>query len=144
MTTATLPPIDVLKQHAKRLRAALAEDGDFISHSEALELIAKQNGCRDWNTLYAAAGNGPPRFDPQIGARVAGAYLGQSFCGVFIAVEALNDDRRRVTIDLDEPVDVVTFDSFSAFRRRITCVIDASGVSPSRTSNGKPHLEVRR
>ena len=59
MATIPIPSIDVLKQQAKRLRAGLAEDGDFISHSESLELVAKQYGLRDWNTLFAAAGNRP-------------------------------------------------------------------------------------
>jgi hypothetical protein len=49
------PTLDALKGQAKRLRAALAADGDLISHCEALELIAKQNGYRDWNTLHAPA-----------------------------------------------------------------------------------------
>ncbi|MEZ5914292.1 MAG: glyoxalase superfamily protein [Parvularculaceae bacterium] len=89
--------LEDLKAQAKRLRAALAQDGDFISHSEALELLAKQLGFRDWNTLHAAAGNRPP--PPQIGDRVAGAYLGQRFEGEIIAVSALSGGRYRVTID---------------------------------------------
>ena len=137
------PRLDELKHHAKRLRAALAEDGDFITHSEALELVARQNGYRDWNTLHAAAGNRPPGVDLPLGARVTGEYLSQAFEGTVIGVEALGQGRRRITIEFDEAVDVVSFESFSAWRRRITCVVDDMGVSPARTSNGRPHLEVR-
>jgi hypothetical protein len=37
-------------------------------------------------------------------------------------------------------VDVVTFASFSALRRRINAQVDEQGVSPRKTSNGLPHL----
>lgn len=42
------------KTTASRLRAALAERGDTISHGEALNLVARSRGHRDWNTLKAA------------------------------------------------------------------------------------------
>ena len=134
--------LDDLKAQAKRLRAALAEDGDFISHSEALELLAKQLGFRDWNTLHAAIGNRPAPL--QLGDRIAGAYLGQPFEGEIIAVEALSGGRRRITIDFDEAVDVVTFESFSAFRKRVTAVIDEDGKSAEKTSDGRPQMELKR
>ena len=134
--------IDALKTQAKRLRQALAEDGDFISHSEALELVAKQLGYRDWNTAYAAAGNRPP--PPQLGERVGGAYLGQNFKGEIIGVETLSGERWRITIEFDEPVDVVTFESFSAYRKRVTAIVGADGLSAEKTSNGRPQMELRR
>lgn len=134
--------LDALKAQAKRLRQALAEDGDFVSHSETLELLAKQMGFRDWNTLHAAIGNRPPA--PQLGARVSGVYLGQKFSGEIIGIETLSGGRHRVTIDFDTPVDVVTFDSFSAFRKRVTAVINEDGRSTEKTSNGLPQMEIRR
>jgi len=134
-----LPSIEELKQQARRLRDGLAEDGDFISHSESLELIARQYGKRDWNTLHAAVGNRRPA-PLNVGARVKGRYLGHAFDGEVIGVETLSPGRTRVTIDLDDPVDVVTFDSFSAFRRRISATINANGKSAEKTSNGVPHL----
>ena len=58
MTRPTpLPDLAALKAQAKRLRTTLASEGNFISHSEALEFIARQYGYRDWNTLHAAAGS---------------------------------------------------------------------------------------
>jgi small subunit ribosomal protein S1 len=42
------------KAMARTLRAALAAKGATISNSEALELVAKMLGERDWNTLAAA------------------------------------------------------------------------------------------
>jgi hypothetical protein len=137
-----IPPIEDLKRQAKRLRASLAKDGDFISHSEALELIAHQLGYRDWNTLYAIAGNRPPYRSFVPGARVSGQYLSQPFTGEVIGVETRSGGRSRITIEFDEAVDVVTFDSFSAYRHRVTCVVDENGESSEKTSNGQPHMIV--
>ena len=140
---APLPGIDALKAQAKRLRGSLEAEGNFISHSEALELIAHQHGYRDWNTIHAACGNRPAS-PLSIGSQVSGHYLGQSFKGTVIGLSQLGDGARyRVTLDLDEAVDVVTFESFSAWRKRINATVDRSGVSATRTSNGRPHLEIR-
>lgn len=45
------------KAMARRLRAALAERDIALSHSETLEIVARQFGTRDWNTLAAGLGN---------------------------------------------------------------------------------------
>ncbi len=131
MTNPAIPSLDALKQQAKRLRAGLDEDGDFITHSESLELVAKQHGYRDWNTLHAAIGNRP---------RVKGRYLGQDFSGEIIAVRSMPPDHLRIVLQFDEPVDVVTFDSFSAYRSRVSVTINAEGVTAEKTSNGAPQL----
>ncbi|GAB3835753.1 glyoxalase superfamily protein [Kribbella italica] len=44
------------KTLARRLRGDLAAAGIEISHSLALELVAHQQGAKDWNTLAAAGG----------------------------------------------------------------------------------------
>ncbi len=137
-----LPGLDALKRQARRLRDGLEADGDFISHSESLELIAKQYGFRNWNTLHAACGNRPAPL--ALGAQVTGRYLGQPFTARVIGMEARGQGRMRLSLDLDEPVDVVTFESFSAFRRRITGVINENGETSERTSNGEPHLVIMR
>jgi hypothetical protein len=41
------------KTMAKTLRAALAERSIAITHSDSLELVARQFGFKDWNTLSA-------------------------------------------------------------------------------------------
>ncbi len=140
MTTPFLPSLDALKQQAKRLRACLDEDGDFLTHSESLELIAKQYGFRDWNTLHAAAGNRPPINRFQLGARVRGRYLGQPFTGEIIAIQSIPPDHLKIALLFDEPVDVVTFESFSAFRRRVSATINYEGVTAEKTSDGAPQL----
>ena len=142
MSNTPLPPLAALKAQAKRLRKSLEAEGNFLTHSEPLELVASQYGYRDWNTLHAAAGNRPaePLF---VGAKVSGTYLGQTFTGEVKSLSRLNDGARyRLTLDLDEAVDVVTFESFSAFRKRINGTINRDGRSASKTSNGRPHLEL--
>lgn len=138
-----LPALQDLKDQAKRLRARLASDGTSISHSKSLELLANQYGYKDWNTLHAAIGNRPSHSPVALGAEVRGRYLGQPFKGEVIAIAALTaPDRFRVTFQFDEPVDVVTFDSFSAFRQRVTCTIDRSGRTAEKTSDGRPHMQL--
>jgi hypothetical protein len=139
-----LPSLDMLKDQARRLRSRLEANGETIGHSRALELIAAQYGFNDWNTLHAALGNrrGPEYLAP--GARVTGAYLGQPFAARIVGIQALTSapGSYRVSLDLDEAVDVVTFDSFSAFRKRVNGVIGKDGVSRERTSNGRPQLQL--
>ncbi|MET3777851.1 hypothetical protein ABID20_003435 [Rhizobium alvei] len=139
---ATLPSLEALKEQAKRLRETLARQGSEINHSKALELLAGQFGFRDWNTLHAAVGNRPPKPVLAIGSKVSGHYLGQAFTGEIIAIQALTSvhGKYRVTFDFDEPVDVVTFESFSAYRKRVTVTLDEDGRTVEKTSNGRPHM----
>ncbi len=139
-----LPSIETLKDQAKRLRAKLTADGKAIGHSEALEALAHQYGYKNWNTLHAAVGNRPPASPVAVGSRVRGHYLGQAFEGTVLGVQILAAANRfRLTLDFDEAVDVVTFDSFSAFRKRVSCVIDSKGATTERTSNGQPQLQLK-
>jgi hypothetical protein len=141
-TQDPLPSRRAIKDQAKRLRRTLEQEGNFIGHSEALEVLAQQYGFRDWNTLSAAIGNRPA--DPIVlGQTVQGLYLGQSFRADVIGISRLGDGSRyRVTLDLEQAVDVVTFDSFSAFRKRINGTIGHDGKTRERTSNGQPQLEI--
>lgn len=139
-----LPSIEALKGQAKRLRATLAADGTTIGHGRSLELLAHQYGFKDWNTLHAAIGNRPQPSPVAVGDRVEGLYLNQPFTGDVIGVQSLvTPGRYRVTLHFDQPVDVVTFDSFSSFRQRVTCTIDRSGKTAEKTSDGRPHMELR-
>ncbi|MBD8806008.1 glyoxalase superfamily protein [Pseudomonas syringae] len=45
--------IENAKQLAKALRTALAAHDQHVSHSEALELVSRQLGYKDWNTASA-------------------------------------------------------------------------------------------
>jgi hypothetical protein len=143
-TEQNIPAIDALKQQAKRLRQKLVAEGNDISHGRVLELIAGQYGFRDWNTLSAIAMKSERRnsIGPLTpGAKVSGRYLGQRFDGTVVGVQLYNDTgRQRVTIDFNEPVDVVKFESFSAFRRRVTSTIGPDGRTLEKTSDGEPHM----
>ncbi len=131
------------KAQARRLRAGLADTGHDLTHSAALELVARQHGVRDWNTLNALAARGRSVADLTIGSTVAGRYLGHDFTGELVALHALSKSGRyRASIQFDTPVDVVSFDSFSAFRRRVTVTVDATGATAEKTSDGRPHLQL--
>lgn len=135
--------ISGLKAQAKRLRARMARTGTSISHSQSLELIAQQHGARDWNTLRALASRPGNTRPLAVGDRVTGRYLGQPFSGYVHGLSHTEQSRyTRITLHFDAPVDVVTFDSFSAFRQRVSAVIGNDGRSLYRTSSGAPQLVV--
>ncbi len=136
------PTMDGAKAQAKALRVALAAEGREIGHGQALELVAKSHGYKDWNTLHAAIGNGPAP-PVNLGQLVEGAYLKQAFIGWVSGIKELSSGRYEVVLEFDEPVDVVTFDSFSNFRSRVTKVIGPDGSSFEATSDGVPHLVLR-
>lgn len=144
MNGFVLPSIDVLKNQAKRLRAELDAGGTPIGYGRSLEILAHQHGYKDWNTLHAAVGSQPLSCPVELGQKVSGMYLGQPFKGEVIAVQSLTRTGRfRVTFDFDQPVDVVTFDSFSAFRKRVSCVIGSDGKTIEKTSDGQPQLRLK-
>ncbi|MEM7545021.1 MAG: glyoxalase superfamily protein [Pseudomonadota bacterium] len=142
MSRYDLPSIEGLKAEAKRLRIALADTGKSISHSQSLEMLARQRGFRDWNTLHAAAGNGPSRSPYWLGQVVTGTYLGHPIRGSIHALSALGDGRYRLTIDLEEAVDVVAFESFSAYRKRLKANVTGKGRTVEKTSDGQPHMQL--
>ncbi|ASP37134.1 glyoxalase superfamily protein [Labrenzia sp. VG12] len=140
----TLPSVAQLKAQAKRLKAALAEKGQKLSHSQALELLSAQYGFKDWNTAHAVASR-QNQMPLAVGDRVSGSYMKQAFQGEILALARIGPvGQYRVTLQFDEAVDVVTFDSFSAYRSRVTCLIDADGVAIKRTSDGEPYLRLHR
>jgi hypothetical protein len=136
----TVRTIAEAKAHAKSLRSALAADGTVISHAHALELVARQNGARDWNTLSARLAKAiPPSF--HLHQRVQGRYLGQPFKGEISALSS-SGSHYSLIVRFDEPVDTVTFDSFSNMRRVVRGTVDITGTSLRKTSNGTPHLTL--
>lgn len=138
--STSLMSLDALKQRAKSLRKALAETGHAVSHSQSLELLAKQLGHRDWNTLHASLGNRLP-LPFQVGQRVSGRYLGQPFQGELTAVAKRSADGRFiVNVRFDTPIDVIVFDSMTNFRSYAKAVVNQDGYTVEKTSNGEPHL----
>ncbi len=135
-----LPSLANVKAQARRLRDDLSASQTPMTHSQSLEMIAHQFGYRDWNTLHAVIGNRPPPPPLAVGDRVCGTYLGQSVKGEIIGLQMQMGERFRITLELDDPVDVVKFESFSAFRRRINATINRTGETVEKTSDGRPQL----
>ena len=144
MTTPPIHTRDQAKARARTIRAAMAADGRNISHAAALERVAAEHGFASWNALSARLSNAP-EVALQVGDRIRGCYLKQDFEGVVLGVHSLAEGGAfRISIELDEAVDVVRFDSFSAFRRRVNGTVSPGGVSYAKTSDGVPHLVVAR
>ena len=138
------PSIQTLKTEAKALREERALSPNPLSHGAALEEIARRHGYRDWNTASAAL---PERVTVpvQVGQRVKGTYLSRPFAGMVIAMRLLPDMAHfEVTVKFDKPVNVSKFASMVHERQRVTATVDVHGVSPARTSDGEPHMRVRR
>ncbi|WP_425098714.1 glyoxalase superfamily protein [Tropicibacter sp. S64] len=140
MTTLT---IDAAKAQAKALRQALQAAGTPVSHAQALELVARQHGARDWNTLSARLDRQTDTPGLALGDRVTGRYLGQAYSGKIVGLSG-PAGHRQVEIALDQPVDTVRFESFSNLRRRIRGTVNADGRSQRRTSDGEPQLTVAK
>ncbi len=137
------------KHQARRLRQALGEEGFHISHGKALDLVARQSGSRDWNTLSANGAQTPPadeRAAPyRVGQRVTGRFHATPFEARIIAVEeTIKPDLWRVTLQFAPAIDVVTSPHFSMLRRRLTIVLGADGKSRRLTGSeaGNVSLDV--
>ena len=136
-----LPSAAQAKLQAERLRTKMAEDGEPIGHARSLELVAHQHGYRDWNTMLAAIGNGPPK-GWEVGEKVKGTYLSQPFEAHVVSISIVRPGWFRLKLQLERPVDVVTSDSFTNFRSQVRGVVGPKGHSAERTSDGQPHLQV--
>ena len=137
------PSIETLKSEAKALRTERAAAGINLTQGHALEEIAKKHGYRDWNTASAALPN-RVMVPFQVGQRVAGTYLGRPFAGLLLGVQLMPDMRHfEVTVKFDKPVNVSKFD-WPMERHRVRATIGVDGVSPAHTSDGEPHMRLRR
>lgn len=134
--------IQALKAQAKRLRAAMSEAGTPLTHSAALEAVARQHGHRDWNSASAAAAwEHPARW--QVGQAVHGRYLGQPFTGRIKGAREGTGGYWHLVLTFDTPVDVVHSAHFSNMRAQVNCVVNARGVTYEKTSDGQPHLTLQ-
>ena len=135
--------VDDAKAQAKALRAALMAQGQTLSHAQALELVARQHGAKDWNTLHARLARRNARPPLALGDRVRGRFLGQPFTGRVVGLSG-PDGHRKIELHFDYPVDVVRSDLFSNLRQRVRATLDATGRSHRRTSDGAPQLVLDR
>ena len=141
------------KTHARRLRDALAAEGIAVSHGKALDIVARQHGVRDWNTLSARAvaetdagagtvGAAPPF---AVGDRVEGAFNGSPAQGRVIGLaETIKPDLWRVTVKFSPPVDASTSAAFRAERTRVEMVVGADGRSRRLTGTETGVMAIAR
>lgn len=137
--------VSTLKAEAKLLREERAVAGTPLTQGAALEEIARRHGFRDWNTAAALV---PDRIavPVQIGQRVRGAYLGNAFTGMVMGLQLMPDMRHyEVTVKFDAPVNVSRSDLMGPiYRKRVRATVDIHGVSLARTSDGVPHMQLRK
>lgn len=147
-TSQTPDAVQAHKANAKRLRSALAEDGIAITHAKALELVAKQNGVRDWNTLAAQPATAPEQNATTpfaVGDQVAGTFNGRDARGRIIGLEeTIKPDLWRVTVAFNPPVNAATSQLFTAERRRVQMVVGADGRSRRLTGTETGVMELKR
>ena len=152
LAAPALPPTAELKSQARRLRLALGQQGLELGHGQSLELLARLWGRRDWNTLHAAAraaGDAqrvpsPATVPWSLGQPVTGRAFGQSFTGRLVGMSLMSRaDCVRVSVHLDQPLDMFEFDSAKSERHRFNAVIRvANGRSLRRRSDGRHQLEL--
>jgi hypothetical protein len=134
------PSAQTLKSEARNLREERAKTGQPITHSAALEEVARTHGYRDWNTARAAL---PDRV--AVPFRVKGFYLEQPFRGLLIGLQLSGDMQYyKVTIQFDEPVNVTPTFMFAAHRQRVSATVDINGLSPALRGNGQPQMRLMR
>lgn len=129
------------KAQAAEYRQNQQAKGQHLSHAQSLEAIAKQHGFRTWAALRVRLiDHAPNGWIP--GATISGHYLGQRFLGTLHQVTQASPGWYRLSIALDQPIDVVTFDSFSNHRSRLQAVVGDKGYTKEATSNGAPVMVV--
>lgn len=138
MTTAIIAGTNNVdfKHQARRLRQALSEEGIAISHGKALDLVARQSGTRDWNTLAAngskveAASAQDDTAPYRVGQRITGLFHTTPFDARIIAVEeTIKPELWRITLQFDPAIDVAVSPNLSMLRRRVTAVVGNDGKS---------------
>lgn len=138
------------KTHARRLRDALAAEGIAISHGKALDIVARQNGERDWNTLAAR----PVREIAPVELTAAPFSVGDEVQGTFNETpargrviglsETIKPNLWRVTVRFDPPVNASTSRHFAAERSRVEMVVGADGRSRRLTGTETGVMALRR
>ena len=140
--TSSIPSLQELKTSAKRLRIRLRASGEIVNHATSLERIAHQMGYRDWNTLHARSSILQAGCPFAVGDTVSGSYIGIPFTGRIIKLSWIHQlNQTRVTIHFDDPVDVVSFDSFSSYRKQVNCTLNMDYRSDEVTTAGVPIMQ---
>ena len=138
--TEETPSRHTAKNEARLLRLEMAQRGEEVSHSEALETVAKRYGFKDWNGFCAATG--PSDIEHwQVGNWVEGTYLSQAFRARISALSTVDECWTNLTLELEQAVDVVKFEGFMNKRKKLKAIIGPKGYSKEKTSDGNPHFQ---
>ena len=117
-----------------------------------------QGGDAEMTDRYSLTGipqlKTPPTIDGEVGKREwYGAALpprmistdeggiAEQRSRVFVAYDAQN---LYVAFQFDRPVNVSKFDSMVIERQRVRATVNLDGISPAHTSDGEPHMRLRR
>lgn len=133
--------VDQAKSDARLLRMQLRAQGQPASHGNCLEMVAHSHGYKDWNALRAVLVR-KLAVDWMVGGRIQGLYRRHAFTATIASVNKVGRDCFHVKIRLDKAIDVVSFASFSNFRKTICTVVDASGASLEKDSTGQSQLRI--
>lgn len=127
-----------LKTKAVALRASREDDGIPTTLTQALDILAKEQGVGDWKTLQERA---TERVRLSLGDVVNGIYFGEPFRGRVTSLEQIGAGRRiKVTIRFDHSVGTVRIGGVAAYRSQVNMVLHRDGSSVRASSDGVSHL----
>lgn len=140
-SSVRLPALKTIKLQAKRLRQILAEQGTPLSHSQSLEIIAKQWGYSDWNTLNAILKTPDSPENLTIGDIVTGYYMGEPVEAEVLRVQTLgHGDAFNLTLKLDKRVDVINSEGEMSSKKKVRCTVGVTGKTVQKMADGTPHF----
>lgn len=123
-------------QHKRFTRAVISSSANLLARSRS-----RENSSHSDESQSRINKVRPTLATLKLGDRVKGVFMGQRFQGHLVSIVPLAASQNyHVGIQLNEAIDVVTFESFSNLRRRLNCIVEKDGISKANTSNKQPHL----
>lgn len=140
-SSVRLPALKTIKLQAKRLRHILTEQGTPLTHSQSLEIIAKQWGYSDWNTLNAILKTlGSPE-NLTVGDIVTGHYMGEPVEAEILRIQTLgHSDAFSLTLKFDKRVDVINSEGEMRSKKKVRCTVGITGKTVQKMADGTPYL----
>jgi hypothetical protein len=133
---------DEAKARARELRAGPRAGGAPISHAEALERVAAELGCTDWNNASARLSNEPDA-PLHVGDLGAGRYLKQPFTGRALGVREIAGGARSLVRNAETPAaETVICTCVRRFETHSNSTTSTGASQRMVTSNAAPHMVV--
>lgn len=125
-------------KHERFTRAVISSSANLLARSRSRENYSHSDDSQSRNNKVR-----PTLATLKLGDRVQGVFMGQRFQGHLVGIVPLAASQNyHIGIQLNQAIDVVTFESFSNFRRRLNCVVDKDGISTAKTSDDRPHMKL--